>query len=317
MAAIDKIYLHSYDEYIQFRDWLTKQPKLKDKYGKEVSLMRYFFDWWDDKDCWLNEDGNDVSHPIYSAPWYVDAYIIKNCPLPFVQKAIRINYGYINQYIIDAWYDTVKHRTEEEQKIIDEYNANHKEGDYNVPHNAKGNTIPCWWMNIDDFEIIDGKVVYKKLEKSTYEEILDGTCTDYDSPRRDGIIHGRHCRMVSSPAKFGYNKINRPIRGNWMVEVEYYSDEVLEYHTYEKGCFSSIKGVEYLWFNYSKNIMSKQGTWDFIDEFVDSKGSSSCAYVPTIRALMRRIYKWCLPVGAKVIVQGAFEYERYEFVVTK
>lgn len=31
MAAIDNIYL-TYEEYIQFREWLLQQPKLKDKY---------------------------------------------------------------------------------------------------------------------------------------------------------------------------------------------------------------------------------------------------------------------------------------------
>lgn len=50
MAAIDKIYLNSYKEYKEFQKWLLEQPKLKDKYGKEVSIYSYFFTWWDDPD---------------------------------------------------------------------------------------------------------------------------------------------------------------------------------------------------------------------------------------------------------------------------
>ena len=43
MAAIDKIYVSKYGDYKLFVDWCVKQPKIKDKYGKEVSLMSYIF----------------------------------------------------------------------------------------------------------------------------------------------------------------------------------------------------------------------------------------------------------------------------------
>lgn len=297
MAAIDKIYLDSYDEYTQFHDWLLKQPKLKDKYGKEVSLMRYFFDWWDDKDSWLDENDNDISHPVYSAPYYVDAYIIRNCPLDFVQIAIRGNYGYAEQDEIDEWYRTVKNRTTEEQKIIDEYNANHKDGDYNTPRDAKGNTIPCWWMSLDDFEIIDGKIIYKKLEKSTYEEILDGEL--YTTPYRENVKRGTHFKLVKSPYKHRRKGIpfERSIGGPWWVDVE-------------------IGKYEFLWFN-SNDFTDNNGTWDYTDEFVEKRYSTSSVRINTITAIKRHIRKWNLPIGAKVIVRGAYEAEDYEFVVTK
>lgn len=93
MAAIDKIYVNSYDEYIQFRDWLKVQPKLKDKYGKEESLMSYFFDYWN-KESWFDKNRENVSHPVFSAPYYVDAYIIRNCPFDFIQKKLMLIYGH-------------------------------------------------------------------------------------------------------------------------------------------------------------------------------------------------------------------------------
>ena len=39
MAAIDKIYVDSFEKYKLFKDWCMTQPKLKDKYGKETSLL--------------------------------------------------------------------------------------------------------------------------------------------------------------------------------------------------------------------------------------------------------------------------------------
>ena len=38
MAAIDKIYVNSWDEYIQFKKWCEEQPPLLDKYGKKCKI---------------------------------------------------------------------------------------------------------------------------------------------------------------------------------------------------------------------------------------------------------------------------------------
>lgn len=291
MAAIDKIYLKTYNQYIQFRDWLIKQPKLKDKYGKEVSLMRYFYNYWD-KECWFDKDGNDISHPVYKAPCYVDAYIIRNCPLDFVQVAIRGNYGYTEQYEIDDWYETVKNRTPEEQEAIDNY----VESDSSTfPRDKNGDWISCWWMSLDDFEILDGKIIYKKLKKSSYEEILEGKY--YTIPYRENVRRGTHFKLVRNPFKHRKGiPFERPIRGLWDVEID--------------------TGNDFLWFN-TNDISSNSGTWDYPDEFVDRNCAASCVDIKTITAVKRHIRKWNLPVGAKVIVEGYYEDERYEFVVTK
>lgn len=66
MTAIDEIYLNSYKEYKEFQEWLLKQPKLKDKYGTEVSIYVYFSDWLDDPKDWENNN----SHIVFFAPCY-------------------------------------------------------------------------------------------------------------------------------------------------------------------------------------------------------------------------------------------------------
>ena len=45
MAAIDKIYIDSFKKYKLFKDWCRLQPKIKDKYGKETSLINYVFNY--------------------------------------------------------------------------------------------------------------------------------------------------------------------------------------------------------------------------------------------------------------------------------
>lgn len=267
MAAIDKIYLSSYDEYIQFRDWLKVQPKLRDKYGKEVSLMSYFFDYWDKK-YWFDENGKNVSHPVYSAPYYVDAYIIRNCPFDFVQEDLMINYGYWSQERIREFYESVKN-----------YDPD-KDG---APY----------WAKLEDFIFNeDGTMSIKGLEKSSYEEILDGEL--YTLPYRTDVEYGTHFRLTKSPNGKRTIPFERPLKGMWWVHVD-----------------NANNKYDSMWYSDDTD------TWDFTDEFVVSKWTSNTAYVKTITALKRKIRKWKLPIGAKVRVSGRYVGEEYEFVITK
>lgn len=85
MAAIDKIYVNTVEQYNQFRDWCSKQPLIKDKYGVEVSLLDYVRQYDN-----LTED---ACRCVSCLPYYLDAYLIRNCPLDFIQKELQLNYG--------------------------------------------------------------------------------------------------------------------------------------------------------------------------------------------------------------------------------
>lgn len=289
MAAIDKIYLTKYSEYTQFKNWCNEQEPLEDKYGKKVHISKYLYDW--------NEWEGENEHPVFKAPCYVDAYVIRNCQFDFVQKAISINYGYMPQDWIWDWYNTVKNRTKEDQDIIDEFLATHDENTYSTPMRPDRNCIPCWWLTLDDFEIVDGIISCKKQDKSTYEKICEGSCHDYDLPYRENVQTGTHFTMVMCPRDLGYMNFQRPIKGNWEVKVE------------------SPDKYDYLWFN--SNDSWDKGTWDFSEEFVDSDWASSSTFCPTVRSLTRRIKKWNLPVGTKVILTGRYPIEKYVFVIKK
>ena len=196
MAAIDKIYVNTYDEYQQFVDWCRKQPKLKDKYGEEVSISLYLILW----DKW---DG-EKSRPIFIAPYYVGAYIIRNCPYDFIQDSLKLNYGYITQEYIDEAYKYVMERNGELGKP----------GDY------------FHWLCAQDFEVINGVVTMPNKEASPYELIKSGH--SFTKPYDDTYIPGKHFRCTIKPEI----KFNTAI-GKWMINVDIpFSD----YHLPMKYC---------------------------------------------------------------------------------
>ena len=82
MAAIDKIYL-KYSDYLEFKKWCSEQPGILDKYGKTAYLKDYIWN--------LNE--YDSVHSVCSLPCYLDAYVIRNCPIEAVQAEEKVNYS--------------------------------------------------------------------------------------------------------------------------------------------------------------------------------------------------------------------------------
>lgn len=262
MAAIDRIYLKKSD-YLAFKEWCKNQPPFHDKYGKEIHITNYL--WYIDDDTWKDEDN---TRPVMNAPCYVDAYIIRNCPIKGVQKDLMLNYGYWSQERIRDFYESVK-----------SYDPD-KDGS-------------PYWAKLEDFIFNeDGTMSIKGLEKSSYEEILDGEL--YTLPYRTNVERGMHFRLTKSPNGKRTIPFERPLRGNWWVHVE-----------------NANNKYDFMWYNKDTD------TWDFTDEFVISKWKSDTAYVKTITALKRKIRKWKLPIGTKVRVSGSYVYEKYEFVVTK
>ena len=262
MAAIDRIYLKK-DDYLLFKEWCKNQPPFHDKYGKEIYITDYL--WYIDDDTW--KDG-DNTRPVMNAPCYVDAYIIRNCSIEGVQEELQLHYGYWSQERIRDFYESVKN-----------YNPD-KDGS-------------PYWAKLEDFIFNeDGTMSIKGLEKSSYEEILDGEL--YTLPYRTDVERGTHFRLTKSPNGKKTIPFERPLEGSWWVHVE-----------------NADNKYDFMWYNKDTD------TWDFGNEFVISKWKSDTAYVKTITALKRKIRKWRLPIGTKVHVSGRYVDEKYEFVVTK
>lgn len=100
MAGIDKLYL-TYPDYLEFKKWCEEQPPIKDKYGRESKLIDYIWDM---------DEYIDV-HPVCSLPMYLDAYVIRNCPLEAVQEQEKAHYNYCynkTQFVCEGMYDQIK-----------------------------------------------------------------------------------------------------------------------------------------------------------------------------------------------------------------
>ena len=165
MAAIDKIYVNTWEEYMQFKEWCEQQPALLDKYGKKCRISDYLITGWD-KENWN-------SHPIFSAPCYVDAYIIRNCPFDFIQEELMINYGHWSQERIKSFYEDVKNWNEEDE---------------------------CpYWAKLEDFIVLeDGTMTIKGLEESDYSKIKKGEL--YSSPFTSYKYKvGKHFKCIKHP----------------------------------------------------------------------------------------------------------------------
>ena len=180
MAAIDKIYLNDWDEYVAFREWCEAQPKLKDKYGTEVSITRYMYKY--------DEPWKPGEHVVFMAPYYVDAYLIRNCPFENVQKELMISYGHTTQEDMDEMY---------------KYVMEQRGGKEDEARNDK-----WWWLSEKDFEVVDGVVTMPDKAKSSYTLIKEGAL--YATPfTGHEWTPGHHFRCTKHPKRMWNRAFDR------------------------------------------------------------------------------------------------------------
>lgn len=183
MAAIDKIYVNSFEKYKLFKDWCMTQPKIKDKYGKETSLIDYVFKY--------TEWPEGAVLPVCNNPYYIDAYLIRNCPFDFIQKELMVSYGKWSQDDIKEAYDIVMKRGGEKCES----------GAYH-------------WLSKEDFSIIDGKISLNK--ESDYDLIKAGKL--YATPQTNKKYKvGKSFQIIKCPKQ----QYNRPYkRKRWLVDAD-------------------------------------------------------------------------------------------------
>ena len=194
MAAIDKLYLNgSYEDYKAFRDWCDKQPIQYDKYNKPCKISSYVYKY--------NKDDWQPGRVVFMGPYYIDAYLIRNCPFKAIQDDLMLNYGYWSQERIKHYYEDVK----------------------NWDVSTKGECP--YWAKLDDFITLeDGTMTIKGLGKSSYEMIKDGEV--YTSPKRPDYTYGKHFRCTKRP-KYKYNNPYGCKR--WFIHVDVPNEYVI-YH---------------------------------------------------------------------------------------
>ena len=93
MAGIDRIY-GTQAQYIELKNWLLENQKpIKSLVGWSSDTG----DEYDDvlpTDCLYDEDGYNEEHrPISNFGSAIDKWLEENCPLDFVQKRLKEQYG--------------------------------------------------------------------------------------------------------------------------------------------------------------------------------------------------------------------------------
>lgn len=86
MAAIDKTYLNSYKEYQELIRWCEGKSFTLSN-GDVIYPSKFIYDYWIEED--FIKDGKPCFRPVWNTPMYLDIWVIRNCPLPFMQRVYK------------------------------------------------------------------------------------------------------------------------------------------------------------------------------------------------------------------------------------
>lgn len=103
MAAIDKTYTNKWSDYEALVRW-AEGKEFVAKNGLRLRPIDYIYEW--DKKDW---NGKEV--PVMNTPEALDYFLVKECPLQFVQDRMKEVYG-------SEWYEEVRSGTSYYDSVI-------------------------------------------------------------------------------------------------------------------------------------------------------------------------------------------------------
>lgn len=175
MAAIDKTYVHTWAQYEMVKDWcIGKSFTLKD--GTVIRPINYLYNHWNEEEITeQSEKDPNFEFPIWNTPTYLDIWLIKNCPIPFIQDRLKQQYG--------SEIEDIKNGISE----YDEFKRNGlgkklrfsviKKPDFNIRFTPRKKGIHSWW-SVDIYKECVEENGYEWKDNWWYNEDLDRwTCT--------------------------------------------------------------------------------------------------------------------------------------------
>lgn len=104
MAGIDKIFVTSWNQFCELRDWLGSRGYLKDDYGNYFRPSDFIPDYLKEEDF----DGSEIV--VMNNPIYFDIWLIRNCPIDWVQSILKSQYPKYYEGILErtSIFDTYK-----------------------------------------------------------------------------------------------------------------------------------------------------------------------------------------------------------------
>lgn len=154
MAGIDKTYLTRWDDYKALENWCISVGEVTDDWGNKFRPLSWLFEWTHEE--WIEGTENETEEiPVWNTPTYLDIYLIRYCPLEFIQNRLKQQYagcGWTKEAFSGniSNYDLIKNRMSE----YDEYQRNgvkNPKFKWNLPiMSLKELTDLQWWVQIDD-----------------------------------------------------------------------------------------------------------------------------------------------------------------------
>lgn len=252
MAYIDKTYIVDYQQFKEVRDWCKGKIVETDnglKYHAEDFLIyknmteEYFNNW--KKEIIENRMRNygetyekaykNAEIPLWNTPFYFDRWLIKNCPIQFIQD--RLKYQYDDEYEQikngTSSYDTYKRNglgKNFHYKVIRKPNWKPR---YNFPYidrfnndkYYKENKKPWWHITIKDTKT-DHPISWLANTYYNYwtnlEEGLPFNSNTMDIKRKNLNIHAiiRMIKKWNLPAGSQVKVLNRYFNYGWIINIK-------------------------------------------------------------------------------------------------
>lgn len=145
MAAIDKTYTSSWEDYQLLVEW-CKGKSFTLKNGDVIKPSNYIYEW--ERESF---DG-ERELPIWNTPTYLDIWLIRNCPLEFIQDRLKEQYGggwskeaFSNHNDDDMYHQILNHTSPYDSY---ERKGSHKFSiKYSINNKFKDDDL-FWWVNI-------------------------------------------------------------------------------------------------------------------------------------------------------------------------